>query len=202
MCLEVNKDIAVSLNSNFRPMAYFKPLAMLFALLTLTSPAQSKPYTDDQLLQAGNFLQFAIPVGAGMISVAKGDGEGLGQLVEGALITSMATHVLKVTLDQPRPNGGHYSMPSGHTSAAMQGAAYLQFRYGWEYGVPAYMLGGIVGYSRVENNRHYWRDVVAGTLLATTIQFGITQMGMSVTNIVIAPMFNGDEVGIYASMSF
>ncbi len=66
------------------------------------------------------------------------DGEGLLQLTEGAVYTALATHTLKFAVNKERPDGGDYSWPSGHTSAAMQGAAYLQFRYGWEYGVPAY----------------------------------------------------------------
>ncbi len=173
-------------------------LVFLFSLFPFSSHARPS----ETLETTGDVLQWAIPVSAAFISVAKWDGEGLGQLVEGALLTSMSTHLLKVSINAERPNGRDYSMPSGHTSAAAQGAAYLQFRYGWQYGLPAYMLTGVVGYSRVENNYHYWRDVAAGAALATAIQYSITRAGFSITNVAIAPTFNKDSVGIYASLNF
>ena len=39
---------------------------------------------------------------------------------------------------------------------ATQGAAYLQFRYSWQYGLPAYIGAGLVGLSLVQNDHHYW----------------------------------------------
>ena len=172
-------------------------LMMSGCLLSPLTQAKS-----ETLEQTGDILQWGIPAGAGFISAAKWDGEGLGQLLEGALWTSLSTHVLKVTINEERPNGRDYSMPSGHTSAAAQGAAYLQFRYGWEYGVPAYALRGLVGYSRVENKYHYWRDVAAGAALATAIQYAITVRGASIANLAVAPTFDGDSVGVFASMNF
>lgn len=154
------------------------------------------------LEQVGDVLQWGLPVGAGIIAALKLDGEGMVQLAEGAMWTSLSTHFLKVTLNAQRPNGQDFSMPSSHTSAAAQGAAYLQFRYGWQYGVPAYMLTGLVAYSRVDNDYHYWRDVIVGTALATSIQYAVTLGGVSVTNLAVVPTFDGDSVGIYASMNF
>ncbi len=175
----------------------------IYLLLSFFSFIHPTCLANDQLEQVGDQLQFIIPLSAAAISLTKGDMEGVGQLVEGAIWTSAATHLLKFAVDAPRPDGSdNNSFPSGHTSAAMQGAAYLQFRYGWRYGVPAYLAGGVVGYSRVESQRHYWRDVVAGTLLATGIQYAITIQGASVTNLVLVPIFDGDEVGLTAMMNF
>ena len=127
------------------------------------------------------------------------DGEGLLQLTEGAVYTALATHTLKFAVNKERPDGGDYSWPSGHTSAAMQGAAYLQFRYGWEYGVPAYAAASLVGYSRVQADKHYVRDVVAGAVLATGIQYMVTNQGWSLTAV---PYFDGDVKGIFVSAKF
>ncbi|RQW64460.1 phosphatase PAP2 family protein [Vibrio viridaestus] len=162
---------------------------------------QAHAYNKD-LEEVGDVLQWGIPVTAGLISAYKLDGEGLVQLGEGALWTSLSTHFLKIGINARRPNGHDYSMPSAHASGAAQGAAYLQFRYGWEYGVPAYMLTGLVAYSRVENRYHYWRDVIAGAALATAIQYTVTLGGFSVTNLAVAPYFDGDAIGVYASMNF
>ncbi|OLQ85522.1 phosphoesterase [Vibrio ponticus] len=178
-----------------------KFIAPLFAVSALWS-SHSLALEGQELETTGDILQWAIPATAGVISLAKFDGEGFGQLVEGAFLTASATHILKVAINAERPNGGDYSMPSGHTSAAMQGAAYLQFRYGWKYGVPAYLAAGVVGYSRVDRNYHYWRDVAAGTLLATAIQYSVTKAGFSVTNFAVAPTFDGERVGILANIKF
>ncbi len=162
-----------------------------------------KSFAGSNLEQTGDILQLAVPVTAAAISVGHDDFEGLGQVAEGALWTAASTHLLKAVIDEKRPNGqDHNSFPSGHTSCAAQGAAYLQFRYGWKYGVPAYMATGIVGYSRVESDHHYWRDVVAGAALASGIQYAITGMGVSVTNFVIVPTISAESVGVYASVNF
>lgn len=178
--------------------------AKLVSSLAILGTFSSSCYAveNKKLETTGDVLQWAIPVTAGLISIGKGDGEGLVQLAEGALLTSMSTHILKVGINAERPNGRDYSMPSGHTSAAAQGAAYLQFRYGWEYGVPAYLLTGVVGYSRVENDYHYWRDVAAGIALATAVQYAVSRAGFSMTNASIAPTFGNESVGIYASLKF
>ncbi|RXJ74218.1 phosphoesterase [Veronia nyctiphanis] len=157
----------------------------------------------DNLTTVGDITQIAVPVGAGIISLLKNDTEGFFQLAEGAVYTAAATHTLKAVVHAPRPDGSeNNSFPSGHTSAAAQGAAYLQFRYGWEYGVPAYALTALVGYSRVDAKRHYWRDVAAGAALATGIQYAVTEMGYSLTDTYVMPYINGDQVGLTASVKF
>ena len=42
----------------------------------------------------------------------------------------------------------------------------IQKRYGWHYGVPAYMAATYVGWSRIDNDEHYWEDVIAGAVIA------------------------------------
>ncbi|MCE0494792.1 phosphatase PAP2 family protein [Vibrio salinus] len=178
-----------------------RKLFCISILLTMFLCAKAFAKSKD-LEEAGDILQWGIPVTAGIISSVKLDGEGLVQLGEGAMWTAISTHFLKVSLNAQRPNGQDFSMPSSHTSAAAQGAAYLQFRYGWKYGVPAYLLTGLVAYSRVDNDYHYWRDVIIGAALGTAIQYSVTLGGFSVTNLAIAPYFDGDSVGLYASMNF
>jgi membrane-associated phospholipid phosphatase len=159
-------------------------------------------HNTEELENIGDILQIAIPATAGLISIAHGDDEGAIHLLEGALYTGVATHSLKFAINAKRPNGGDHSFPSGHTSAAAQGAAHLQFRYGYKYGIPAYLLTGVVGYSRVDSEHHYWRDVIAGAALATGIQYGIEKAGISLTNLFIAPFVNEAEAGVYVSLSF
>ena len=168
------------------------------SFLLLCEPAFAE---NKKLTQFGYYGQIGVPLTAGAISLYKGDYEGFGQVLEGPLYTSIATHTLKYTVNEERPDGSNrQSFPSGHTSAAAQGAAYLQFRYGWQYGLPAYAITGVVGYSRVQAHKHYWHDVIAGALLATGIQYAVTVKGYSFVN--VAPYITPDEVGLYARMEF
>jgi membrane-associated phospholipid phosphatase len=66
------------------------------------------------------------------------------------------------------------STGSGPTAAASPSrAAFLQRRYGWSYGVPAYAVATFVAYSRVESKRHWTSDVIAGGAIgiATNLVF-------------------------------
>ncbi len=51
---------------------------------------------------------------------------------------------------------------SRHTSAAFSGAAFYQVRYGWKWGVPAYVLAAYTGASRVYGQKHFVDDVLSG----------------------------------------
>jgi membrane-associated phospholipid phosphatase len=104
---------------------------------------------------------------AGGVTLGKDDQEGLVQLGLSFGTTLGATYGLKTLIDSDRPNGqGDDSFPSGHTSRSFSAAAYLDHRYGWRYGLPAYAIATFVAYSRVEADAHHVRDVAAGAVLA------------------------------------
>ncbi len=148
-------------------MRFKRPVAAAAALffsisLTTNAFAGSKAFDD-----YGKGASIGIPVAAGLISLIKHDNEGLLELGEGFALTMAATYGLKHTVHRMRPDGSdNQSFPSGHTSAAFAGASYLQFRYGWEYGVPAYVLAAAVGWSRVDAREHHWTDVIASAVIA------------------------------------
>ena len=136
------------------------PLVLAFALLLVAGGAGA-----DGIERAGDVGAVLLPAGAAVGALVVKDHRGLGQLGE-AFVSSMAVvYVLKVTVDRTRPDGGQYSFPSGHAASAFVGAAFLQRRYGWRLGIPAYALASFVGYSRVEAKRHYTSDVVAGAAI-------------------------------------
>ena len=87
------------------------------------------------------------------------------------VVTIGITSGLKVAVNRKRPNGGKWSFPSGHTASAFMGASFLHYRYGWEYGFPAYAVAAVVGYSRVNANKHYWSDVVAAAAIANVTAY-------------------------------
>jgi membrane-associated phospholipid phosphatase len=98
-----------------------------------------------------------------------------------------------------RPNGHPYGFPSGHAAFVTSSAAFLQDRYGWKYGVPAYLLVGYVSYVRVDTDHHRWRDVIAGSL----VSYGISKFFVTPQNAThIAPIIGPDMIGFRWERSF
>lgn len=159
-------------------------ISAIIAIL-VASPCHAGSKT---LLEAGNIGQIALPFSAALISLWKDDHIGFFQEAEGLIYTEAVVQGLKFSVHEKRPNGNNYqSFPSGHTASAFQAASYLQFRYGASYGLPAYAVASMVGFSRVNNQKHYWHDVAAGAAIATGIQYLITEKSYSLSQFFIAP---------------
>lgn len=114
---------------------------------------------------AGDVGRLLIPVAAAGATLAKKDREGGKQLFLSLLAAAAVTEGLKAVVHERRPNGGDHSFPSGHASISFAGATYLQVRYGWTYGIPAFLAAAFVGYSRVEAEEHWTKDVLGGAAI-------------------------------------
>ena len=116
---------------------------------------------------AGDITQLALPATAVAMLIIKKDKKGVWKFAKSFGTTMVITRILKETIKKERPNhGGSFdSFPSGHTSAAFSGASFLQRRYGWKYGIPAYALAVFTGYSRVYAKKHDTIDVLAGAVI-------------------------------------
>lgn len=125
--------------------------------------------TERTIERIGDVGQFAPMVASVALILIKGDKEGGWQYLKGLSANIGATYLLKYMINKPRPNGATdgLAFPSGHTSFAFQGASFVQQRYGWEYGIPAYAIAGFVAYSRIKgiNQRHDLFDVIGGALI-------------------------------------
>jgi membrane-associated phospholipid phosphatase len=88
-----------------------------------------------------------------------------------ALIVNGAyTNILKYSVQRTRPDASNsLSFPSGHTSTAFSLAAVANSHYGWKIGVPAYVLASGIGLSRIEKDKHYLSDVLAGATLGIIV---------------------------------
>lgn len=149
-------------------------IALFLLILPLTGMAQgidSPAEIKREMLieQVGDYGQFVPVVAALTTTLIKKDKAGFWQLAKSAGADLTATWILKYAINKPRPEGrtdGH-AFPSGHTSFAFMGASFLQRRYGWKYGLPAYALAAFVGFSRIEgiNDRHDGWDVLAGAIV-------------------------------------
>lgn len=117
----------------------------------------------------GDYAQHAPALTSLIVILAKNDKKGFWQFAKSYGTTLGVTYALKYAIDKPRPDGrtDGKAFPSGHTAVAFSGASFLQRRYGWEYGIPAYLVAGLVGYTRIEgiDDRHDGWDVLAGAIV-------------------------------------
>lgn len=116
----------------------------------------------DTLRNTGDVLQLALPAAGFTYTLLIDDPNLTKQSIQGMVINTVITQGLKYSINRTRPDGGDLSFPSGHTSAAFHGAAFIDMNFGSRSGATAYALAALVAYSRVRANRHYISDVVAG----------------------------------------
>ncbi len=145
---------------------------IVVVLIARLSTIQAK----DGIELSGDILEYAIP-GAALTStfIWRDDTHPTWQFIKAYGCAVVVGRASKYLIDKERPDGGHYSFPSGHTTSAFCGAAFLERRYGWKVGIPAYALAGYTGWSRVYAERHDWWDVLGGAVLGTTCSYIFTK---------------------------
>lgn len=112
---------------------------------------------------SGDVILFALPIAAVGATFIHKDKEGFWQFTKGFLVNGAVSFGLKSIVNKDRPDGSNNnSFPSGHTSITFQSASFIQKRYGWKYGIPAYLLSSFTGFSRLNADKHDIVDVVAG----------------------------------------
>jgi len=105
---------------------------------------------------------------------------------ESLLLSTILVSGVKVTVNRQRPNGDSFSFPSGHSITAFCVAPVIQKYWGWEAGIPAYLLAILTGLSRVEDHKHYLSDVIAGGTLGIIIGNSVVHAPKDVT-VSVAP---------------
>lgn len=142
----------------------FAQLFLLLALFTLFAGRESA-HAGELVQSSGDVILALLPASAGMSTLMLHDYEGTGQLVKSTALALGTTLLLKYTIEEERPTGGDHSFPSGHASISFSSAEFIRKRYGWDYGLPAYLAAAFVGFSRVESEQHYFHDVLAGAAI-------------------------------------
>ncbi len=91
------------------------------------------------------------------------------------IYSGVMAQILKNIVREPRPNdkNDRAAFPSGHTTTAFAFASVVGAQHGWGWGIPAYALATFVGYSRMNDNKHYLHDVVAGATLGIGYGLGL-----------------------------
>jgi membrane-associated phospholipid phosphatase len=107
-------------------------------------------------------------------------------LLRAQILTGLLTQGLKRAIDRTRPDGSHYSFPSGHASASFATAAVLQRHFGWMVGVPAFGVAAYASTSRLSENRHYASDVIFGAALGLAVGRTVT-IGSGERRLAVVP---------------
>lgn len=176
-------------------------LFFLLSISLISQAAIKEPEPTKDFEGLGDALQYVPTIAGYTVSLFKKDLEGAKQLTRSTLVTAGFTEGIKEATKNTawgeRPNGGTKSFPSGHTSLACSGAAFLNERYGWQYGVPALAVAGVVAASRVESDKHHVRDVLAGCALAFIVnEFFVIRPEYEDLIPVIGPEFIGFRLKI------
>ena len=176
---------------------------VIFVFVLMLMPFNSLAQSSKAVETSTDILMFIPSAAGGIVSLLERDYEGLLQHVESGAVTVAATYLLKYTIKKRRPNGEDYhSFPSNHAGIAFVGAGFLQQRYGWKLGIPAYAVAAYVGWGRVYSKCHDVWDVLAGAAIGVTSSLVFTTPFAKEHNVVIAPAVMSESgVGFYFSMN-
>ena len=172
-------------------MTPIRNLTCVLAVLVLSVFCCQQAEAADTLETVGDIGTIILPAIAYGTTFYLHDTEGRDQFYWSFFTNLSVTYALKYSIDKQRPNGEDHSFPSGHTAIAFQGATFIHKRYGWQYGIPAYLGAAFVGYSRVETDNHYVEDVLAGAAIGAISSYYFTNRyeGMAVTPVVDKDFF-------------
>ena len=129
---------------------------LLFFLITLclavSINAQEIEVTGSRkaVRTSGDVGAVLLPVAGLTAILVNRDWQGLKQGALAGITTLGATYILKYAVKKERPDRSDmHSFPSMHTSVSFTAAGFIQRRYGWKWGIPAYIVSTYVGWSRV-----------------------------------------------------
>ena len=173
-----------------------KILSFLFLLLA-AAPVLAK----SSLKKSGDITHLLLPATAlGATLVIEDDYQGSWQLIKTGVVSRVAVEGLKYAVDKDRPDdSGDDSFPSGHTADSFAAATFIQQRYGWKWGIPAYIGATFVGYTRVDSDKHYVEDVLAGAAIGIISGLYFTEPYSGIT---ISPIAKSGHYGINFSGTF
>ena len=115
---------------------------------------------------SGDILQILLPTMAlSATFVWKDEQKSFLQFGKSLGVTVAMSQILKFVVNKKRPNGRNYAFPSGHTATSFSAAGFIERRYGWKVGIPAYLLASYVGWTRMNANKHDIIDVIGGAII-------------------------------------
>lgn len=175
-------------------------LPFLFCLLLLSGQAQNRKHIETST----DILMFITPVTGFASSLIKGDYRGTRQVVLSGVTNLAVCYALKYSVKKERPDhSDNHAFPSNHTSVSFQGATFLQKRYGWKWGLPAYLLSAYIGWGRTYCDQHDWWDVLGGAIIGSASAYIFTRPFACKYELTFSPIVIDKQYpGLYASIIF
>ena len=157
-----------------------------------------------QFVQKSTDVLCLVPSATALIlTLVKKDEKGLKQFALSTVSSVALSYGLEACIRKERPDGdGMHSMPSTHTMIAFSGASYLQKRYGWKWGAPAYALASYVAWGRVHSKRHDVWDVLVGTAIGVGGSYVFTRPFMKGADVTISPAVIDDAKCVSVAINF
>jgi membrane-associated phospholipid phosphatase len=191
-----------------------RKIVLIAAALTVAQPVLAAPAvnlgapvplskTKKDIETLGTGVAIALPLVAGGISYFKHDTMGLAQLTVETVFTVGTAYAIKNIVRERRPDGSDYqSFPSDTTALAASGSSYLWGRYGWQYGLPAFLATQFVSYSRIQAKKHHWYDTLASSAIAAGYGYALTTPFKRKYNIDTSLQATPDGAAISLSYNF
>ena len=175
-------------------------VAVMFALHVAIATAAAENTSN---LLATDILTAVVPLTGLSVAYFTDDTEGQKQWLRNTCVNQVLVSALRLGFNETslgeRPNGHEYGFPSGHVAFVMSGATFLHQRYGWNWGIPAYLAAASVAYVRVDEDKHHWRDVLA----AGALSYGVAMLTVTPKNATyLAPIIGPNFIGLRWSRSF
>lgn len=121
-------------------------------------------------------LMLALPASAYLLTLQRDDKDGAWSLTKSLGLSAVSTLALNSVIDKKSPNGkSNDAFPSGHATIAFSAAAFIQERYGWKPGVPAYAVASYVGWLRMDTDDHDFADVAGGAAIGMISSYLLTE---------------------------
>ncbi|MCH6548975.1 MAG: phosphatase PAP2 family protein [Proteobacteria bacterium] len=150
------------------PSNWTMPIFWILALHVSSANADKDKQAD--------VLVLALPASAYLLTLNKQDRQGAWALTKSLGLAAAGTLVLNSLIDKDAPNGSsNDAFPSGHAAIAFGSAAFIQRRYGWHPGIPAYLVAAYVGWLRIETDDHDAADVIGGTAVGIISSYLLTK---------------------------
>ncbi|MDE5790409.1 MAG: phosphatase PAP2 family protein [Muribaculaceae bacterium] len=182
---------------------YFLIFILITSFINLSAQEFTPSRSQKAVAKSTDAIMIALPVAALTGVLVQKDWKGLIQGVETAAATTATTLILKYSIKEMRPDYSNtHSFPSGHSSISFATAAFLQRRYGWGVGAPAYALSCYVAWGRVFAKKHHVWDVCAGAVIGAASAYIFTTPFARKHNLQVAPVADDTHIGAYLSLNF
>jgi hypothetical protein len=145
------------------------------ALSLLASSAAIASAPDPSLRKAANIVAIALPVSAiGVSLLHDRDWKGIGEFTVSAGLTVGSAYLIRQIVRNRRPDHSDFqSLTPPDLALADASSDYMWSRYGWRYGVPAYLASAFVSYALTDDKKNHWYDTLASGALAFGFNYAI-----------------------------